>query len=79
MELLEKLKGAHRRYQNVIALANKKLRNKVGFPCFVMYQESDGFVLVDEEDGNNAPLSSCLTVIEQKGFLSLEDYMDIRI
>lgn len=44
----------------------------------VFYQESDGFVVADDER-NNAPLDACLKVIKEKGFLSNEDYLDLTI
>lgn len=70
----KRLKTAHNKYEAQCSYLANILSEKIEFKFFVMYQYSDGFVIVHEEGNHNAPLYSCISTIEEKGFLSFEDY-----
>jgi hypothetical protein len=61
-------------YDEAIKSIEREIEHKVDFKFFIMFQSSDGFVLVHEENCHNAPLEKCLEIIEKKGCLSYEDY-----
>jgi hypothetical protein len=70
----KKLKKTHNEYEAQCSYMANILSEKIEFEFFVMYQYSDGFVIVHKEDNHNAPLHSCIAIIDEKGFLSFEDY-----
>jgi hypothetical protein len=77
-KLLTKLYAAHSKYAGACSHAETQLRPLVEFDDFsIFHQPSDGFVM--EYEANNASLAACLAIINEKGKLSLEDYMRIRI
>jgi hypothetical protein len=77
--IISALNNARKQYNKSLSYAQKRIQKKVEFDFYIMYQESDGFVIVDKEESHNAHLSTCLYIIEQKGRLSLDDFMDARI
>ena len=70
-----KLIKFHQNYELQCEVLNKILKDKIEFDFFVMYQYSDGFVIVHTQDSHNALLRDCLTIIEKKGFLTFDDYI----
>jgi hypothetical protein len=72
---LKKLITAKQKYESEIDSYYKKIEQYVEFDFFIMYQPSDGFVIVHSENSHNAPLSICVGIIEDKGKLSYEDYL----
>lgn len=64
----------HQNYESQCEVLNKLLKDKIEFDFFVMYQHSDGFVIVHQEENHNALLKNCLKIIEREGFLTFEDY-----
>ena len=69
----KKLREAYSRLESSIGSLEAKLSGKIEANDFsIHYQSSDGFVL--EIDGMNAPLSSCLRIVKDKGYLSMDEY-----
>ncbi|WP_421752910.1 hypothetical protein [Croceimicrobium sp.] len=80
IRLLKKLTTAQERYDSAIEQAEAGLKGKIEFDFFIVYQDSDlCWVVVDSENSDNAPLSDCLAIIDEKGKLTLEDYKRKRI
>jgi hypothetical protein len=73
-----RLHTAHSKYTSVIGDAESEISKYVDFDFSIAYQPSDGFVIVDEYS-NNAPLSSCIGLIEETGSLLYKDYLRTRI
>lgn len=78
-QLFKSIENAHSKYRAKLGEMEQALTavsdiNEIS----VFYQESDGFVVADDEI-NNAPLDACLRVIKEKGFLSHEDYLNLTI
>ena len=63
------------KYDAAIAKIENTLRNKVKFEFAVLFQQSDGFVILHTEETRNAPLSACLDIIKGKGELTYKDYI----
>ena len=57
----------------------QSLLKKIEFEFFIVYQYSDGFVIVKTDSAENAPLNKCVSIINKKGILSYSDYKDITI
>jgi hypothetical protein len=68
------LKTIHDKYEAQCSYMNNILSEKIEFDFFVMYQYTDGFVVVHKEDNYNAPLQLCIEIIKEKEVLSFEDY-----
>lgn len=74
--VLKSLQKSHDTYTLQLNKATDFIRSKAEFDCFIFFQPSDGFVIgVDIDNGMNAPLDKCLEIIEKKGILSLEDFL----
>lgn len=73
--LLRKLMIAQRKYDSAIGNVEAILADKIEFDFSIIWQPSDGFVILDVDGHHNAPLARCLDVILLKGKLSLSDYM----
>jgi hypothetical protein len=78
LKILKKLELAHKNYTNSIADIEKEIIDKIKFRFSIFWQAGDGFIISDEEMGN-APIDSCLEIINKKGILSHEDYRNICI
>ena len=77
-EHYKKLCEKHDQYQSAIGSMEYALVDFVEMNDFsIFYQPSDGFVL--EYEANNASLIACITIIKEKGFLSIDDYMRLTI
>lgn len=76
---VNKLVKAKEKYDLEILNIENQIRNKVDFVFSILYQESDGFVVLSEETSENARLTICLRVINEKGKLSYEDYKKLTI
>ena len=72
---LKKLIEAKQKYELEIDVLYKKIEKYVEFEFFIMYQPSDGFVIVHKDNSLNARLSKCVEIIELKAKLSYEDYL----
>ncbi len=72
---LKKLIKSREKYEFEIDAIYKKIKMYVEFDFFVMYQPSDGFVIVHVDDAHNAPLSRCIGIIEDKAKLTFKDYI----
>ena len=72
--LLKKLKTAQNNYDGVIGSVEREIFDRVEFDFSIFWQPSDGFVMCDNEMGNNAPISECIKVINKKGCLTYEDF-----
>jgi hypothetical protein len=73
-----KLVKSHNKYITAISEMESNLSDKLEFDNYtIFYQQSDGLVI--EWEANNAPLDLCLEVISKKGFLSMEDYLNLTI
>lgn len=83
---LQKIETAHGALDRAIAEMHKKVLPYVDEELadfFIFYQHGDGYVIaVDLEDDtapHNAPLDQCLEVIEEKGRLTVGDYLALSI
>lgn len=76
-KILNQLSKAQSNYKAAINKAEAEIEDKIDFDFYIMYQPSDGFVVVS--DDTNAPLADCLLIIKEKGRLSYEDYRANRI
>lgn len=74
-QIMSRIHAAHSKYQGVIGESEAIISQHSDFDASIEYQPSDGFVLVDER-ANNAPLSSCIEVILNKGMLTHTDYLN---
>lgn len=75
----KKLDKAKKLYDAEIEALQLELVSFIQFPFFIMYQYSDGFVIVHEDECHNAPLRLCLKIINETGSLTFEDYIKICI
>jgi hypothetical protein len=75
--LMNKLHNAQSKYDNVIGSVEYEINDKVKFEFNILHQESDGWVMLAEIDGDsrNAGLYGLLEVIKKKGVLTEDDYM----
>jgi len=75
--LMNKLRNAQSKYNSVIGSVEAEIADKVKFDFNILYQESDGWVMVAEIDGDskNAGLDFLLEIIKQKGVLIEDDYL----
>lgn len=78
-KIINKLNKAESVYNGVINSVEVSLADKIDFEFSIIYQSSDGFVILCEETNHNAPIKPCLEIIEKKGRLSFEDYMEYSI
>jgi len=76
MNIQKDLSKAHREYTTAIDKAKRMLSPKIKFPFFIEYQPSDGFVILNEESTRLAPLGYCTLIIESKGELTYEDFLN---
>ena len=77
--LITKLDLARINYNNEVNFLKRRIFNRVKFEFEIIYQESDEFVILDTEHAKNAPLYLCLDIIEKKGVLTHDDYLQICI
>lgn len=77
--LFNKLERSYNSYMSAIGAMESELVNHCEFEddFSILYQPGDGFVI--EHDSNNASLDDCLEIIKEKGYLSIEDYLDLTI
>jgi hypothetical protein len=71
--LIKKLKTAQIKYEESIGFVEKEIADKVEFDFSIIWQPSDGFVMCDDDMGN-ASINDCIKLINEKGFLTYEDY-----
>jgi len=78
-KIYDKLEKSFHSYQSSIGVMECELVKycEFGDDFSVFYQPGDGFVISYES--NNAGLDLCLKVIAEKGFLSIEDYLNLTI
>lgn len=77
MRIETKLERAHSKYISIIEGVEADLASKIDFEFSILYQSADGFVI--EHEAHNAPISSCLRIIDKKGRLTEEDYFKVTI
>jgi hypothetical protein len=81
-KIIEALERSRKSHLNAISKAESLLKKKVGFDFFIIYQESDGFVMMYEDSYHylkKRNLCKVLEVIEAKGILTLDDYIKLSI
>ncbi len=71
--IMKKLKNAESRYSSVVGSVEAEIADKVDFDFNILYQESDGFVML-AFDARNAPIDNLLKIIKEKGKLTKDDY-----
>lgn len=76
--ILNKLNTLHHKYAAEITHAESQIGDKIEFEFFILWQQSDGFVIGDL-DGGNAPLGECLEVISEKGNFTHDDFEALKI
>jgi hypothetical protein len=62
-------------YKSAVERLEYELKDLVEFEFYVIYQPSDGFVILHEEKAHNAPLYKCIDIIKEKGMLTYKDYL----
>jgi len=77
--LASKLYRSRRRYDGNMLTLEAYLINSIEFNFFVSHQTSDGHVIVNKNTLQNAPLSSCISIINRKGILTQDDFNLISI
>jgi hypothetical protein len=75
---LKRLEAAFEKYEGAIGALEAAISPKADFDFGILYQPGDGFVLADD-DANNAPLDTCIEIIQKKGELTHEDYLNVTI
>jgi len=75
--LMNKLRNAQSKYCGAIGSVEAEIADKVEFDFNILYQESDGWVMLAEinDDSKNAGLYFLLEIIKQKGVLTEDDYL----
>lgn len=76
---VNKLTTAKARYDTAVVELESKISDAVEFEFGIIYQPSDGFVILHVEGSHNAPLECCLDIIKGDGVLSYEEYQGICI
>lgn len=71
----KKLKKIHNEFEAQSSFLEKILEEKIEFDFFIQHQPSDGFVIVHRDDDHNGLFYPCLKIIEEKGSLSIDDYL----
>jgi hypothetical protein len=71
---IDKLVEAQMNLNAEIESIETLLKKYIKFDFFVMYQASDGFVIVNERTTENAVLRWCIEHINKHGKLSYDDY-----
>ncbi len=75
------LNAALNKYQSTIHKIERQLKSQIAFDFSIVYQESDGFcILNNNEDGMRAAsISDCLDIIKRDGFLTVERFNEVTI
>ncbi len=76
---ISKLINAKSKYDSELGEVERQLSKYIDFDFSVFYQPSDGFVLLAVESCQNAPLSVCIGIINEKGKLTYSDYSSVTI
>lgn len=73
---MNRLNNAQSKYNGVVGSIEAEISDKVEFDFNILYQESDGWVMLAEIDGDskNATLDHLLAIIKLKGVLTEVDY-----
>jgi len=74
---LKKIITAKKKFDKVVLDVELSLIDKVEFEFTIFDQSSDGIMLLDRQTSNNAMLKDCIQVIEEKGVLSMKDYLTL--
>lgn len=74
----KKLLESQEQLEFAIAQIDKQLSPFIRFNFTILHQ-TDGFVVLHEEESDVALLKSCINIIREKGRLSYEDYIKICI
>lgn len=75
-KLILNLNKAHGKYLSAIGDVEELISDKVEFDFSILFQDSDGFVMLNPDGSYNAPLDKCLEIIKNKGVLTTEDYLN---
>ena len=70
-----KLNRAWGLYEEALEEMTAVIQGVADFRVHIFYQPGDGFVVCDE-DSNIVPLDTCMALIEAKGRLNHEYYLD---
>ena len=73
-QIMNKLSKAQSKYQSAVGDIEVELIDKILFDFTVIYQDSDGWCILNAYTADLAPVQSCLNIIKNKGFLSVEDF-----
>ena len=76
---ISKLINAKSKYDSELGDVESQLSKFIDFDFSVFYQPSDGFVILAVETCQNAPLSVCIEIINEKGRLTYSDYSGLTI
>ena len=78
-QILKKLHKTQCNYESSVTDVEKTIFGKVGFEFKIIYQDSDGWCLLNSETSDLAPFDSCLSIIEDVGFLSENSFKQLCI
>lgn len=70
----KKLLTARSKYENEIQNLERELSDFIDFDFSIFHQASDGLVILRADTIENTPLDVCISIINEKGMLSYEDY-----
>lgn len=73
-QILKDLNKAQLEYMSIVGEIEGSLIDKINFDFTILYQDSDGWCVLNTYTADLAPISSCLKIIENKGVLSVEDF-----
>jgi hypothetical protein len=78
-QILKKLYIAQSKYESSVGYVEALIKDNIPFDFSVIFQDSDGWLLLNAGTNNLAPLDSCLIVIENNGTLTEEDFKQLAI
>lgn len=73
-QIMSKLIKAQGKYEGAVGDIEVELIDKILFDFTVIYQDSDGWCILNAYTADLAPVKSCLDIIKKKGVLSVEDF-----
>jgi hypothetical protein len=74
MKTFEKLIFVKSKLDSIIRTLESEIDGKVEFRFGIEYQPSDGWCLLNQDNADLSPLKICLLIIEEKGYLTLDDF-----
>ena len=73
MKSINRLLVAKKRYDTALESVESELNDKIKFPFFITYHESDGFCVVECNSTDTMVLSTAIEIIKRNKVLSFKD------